>query len=121
MPLKYLLDEHVRGLLLRHIQRHNAGGRPWIDAVQVGDAPDLPLGSTDPELLAWGEREGRILVSIDKRTLATHLRAHLESGRHSPGIFLVREAPFPDVVEFLCCAAHASEPQEWADTFTYIP
>src|SRR5438105_13739532 len=121
MPLAYLLDEHVRGLLHRYIQRHNALGRPWIDAVQVGDPPDLRLGSLDPARLLWAERERRILVSRDTGTLVTHLREHLAMGRHSPGIFLLRDVALSEIVEFLACAAHASEAAEWRDTATFIP
>jgi hypothetical protein len=121
MPLLYLLDEHVRGLLWRHVQRHNAQGRPAIEAMRVGDPPDLQLGVLDPAMLIWAEREGRILISRDKASLVTHLRDHLAAGRHSPGIFLLRDAPLPEIVEFLACAAHASESAEWRDRVVFIP
>jgi uncharacterized protein (DUF362 family) len=67
--LRYLLDENLRGVLWRAIQRHNALSVYAIDLVQVGDPPDLPLGSLDPDILLWAERQGRILVSLDKKTL----------------------------------------------------
>ena len=121
MPLTYLLDEHVRGLLWRHVQRHNALGHPWVDAARVGDSSDLPLGTLDPEIIAWAEREQRILVSRDKSSLATHLREHLLAGRHSPGIFLLRDVALPRIIEFLACAAHASEVAEWMDRVVFIP
>jgi hypothetical protein len=121
MPLAYLLDEHVRGLLARHIQRHNALRRPWIDAVQVGDPPDLPLGTLDPEILKWTQREGRILVSRDTNTLPAHLATHLSEGHRCPGIFLLRNVPLTEVVEFLALAAHASEPEEWQNRAVFIP
>jgi hypothetical protein len=121
MPLAYLFDENVRGLPWRYVQRHNAHGRNIIDAVRVGDGADLPLGSLDPHVLLWAEREGRILISRDERTLPRHLADHLAGGRHSPGIFLMRAAPLADVLEFLTCAAYASEPAEWEDRVTFIP
>lgn len=116
MPLQYLLDEHFRGLFFRHIQRYNARHELRIDAVRVGDLRDLPLGTDDREILAWAEREGRILVSLDGGTLPTHLAAQLAAGRHSPGIM-----PFPEVVEFPALAAYASEPSEWNDRITFVP
>jgi hypothetical protein len=121
MPLAYLLDEHVRGLLWRHVQRHNAFGRPAINAVRVGDPPDLPLGALDPAMLLWAEKEDRIVVSRDKGSLVTHLRNHLAAGHHSPGIFLLRDVALAEIVEFLACAAHASEPVEWQDRVVFIP
>src|SRR5262249_28767201 len=111
MSIPYLLDEHLRGLLWRAIQRHNALGSQLLDVVRVGDPPDLPRGSVDPDILLWAEREGRILVSRDESTLGTHLASHLAAGHHSPGIFLVRKrCSLSQVVEWLVEAAHSSDP-----------
>lgn len=37
MPLRYLLDENLRGPWWNAIQRHNSFGTNTIDAVRVGD------------------------------------------------------------------------------------
>jgi len=66
MPLRYLLDENQRGVLWHVIQRHNARGIDPIDAQRVGDPADLPLGSEDPAILLWAEREQRILVTFGR-------------------------------------------------------
>jgi hypothetical protein len=76
VALAFVLDENQRGLLWRAIVRHNQAGVNVLDAVRVGDFPDLPLGSSDPDILLWSEREGRILVSFDKATMADHLAEH---------------------------------------------
>jgi Domain of unknown function (DUF5615) len=116
MTLRYLLDEHLRGPPWRAIQWHNRLGEFPLDVVRVGDPPDLPLGALDPDMLVWAEREGRVLVSRDRDTLASHLAAHLSAGRHSPGIFLIRRrVSLPELVSFLVEAAYASEAVEWAD------
>lgn len=81
MPLRYLLDENLRGLLWKAILRHNAVGIDVIDAVRVGDHPDLPLGSADPEILLWAEAADRVLVTRDKRTIATHLAVPVDDDR----------------------------------------
>jgi Domain of unknown function (DUF5615) len=121
MPLIYLVDENLRGLLWRHIRRHNAGGVFPLDALRVGDPSDLTLGSDDPSILRWAEREGRILISHDERTLPVHLADHLAQGRRSPGIFLTRQVALAEIVEFLVCAAYASEASEWENQVTFIP
>ncbi len=77
MALRFVLDENQRGPLWRSIIRHNQLGDYLLDVVRVGDAPDLPLGATDPDVLGWCERENRILVSFDRSTLAGHLAAYL--------------------------------------------
>jgi hypothetical protein len=69
-------------------------------------ASATPPGSTDPDILAWAEREGRLLVSGDRKTLLAHFADHLRAGRHSPGLFLLRPlSPLPQLVDFLVAAA----------------
>src|SRR5690242_5171263 len=110
MALAFLLDEHLRGKLWRAIESHNARGVHPIDAVCVGDADDLPLGSDDPDILLWAEREGRILVSRDEATMKTYFAEHLQAGHHSPGLFLIRKgSTLPDVVLFLAAVVYASD------------
>ena len=121
MPLRYLLDEHLRGPLWNAIRRHNHGGVNVLDVERVGDPRDLPFSSTDSSVLLWAEREVRILVSEDKSTLADHLAAHLASGHHLPGIMVPRPVGRRAVLEFLILAAYASEPHEWRDAIWYIP
>jgi hypothetical protein len=109
-------------LLWRAIQRHNGSSADPLDVARVGDPPDLPLGSTDAEILLWAEREGRILVTFDKTTMAVHLANHLQAGRHSPGIFMLRRAcQLFLVVAHLALADSASEPWEWQDRIEFIP
>jgi hypothetical protein len=122
MALQFVLDENQRGLLWRAIVRHNQLVAHSIDAVRVGDFPDLPLGALDPEILCWCERENRILITFDKSTLAGHLADHLRAGRHCPGIFMLRRGSrLALIVTFLALAAHASEAWEWDDRIEFIP
>ncbi len=123
MPLRYLLDEHLRGGgLWQAIQQHNASTSYPLDAVRVGNPPDLPLGTTDPAILAWAEREIRIFVSLDKKSLPPHLGAHLQAGRDSPGIFIIRSgSTIPEVIDSLVLAAFAGNPVDFQDRIAYIP
>lgn len=121
MPLRYVLDEDLRGLLWRYVVRHNARGVDPIDVIRVGDAEGLPLGILDPLILIWCEVNDRVLVSHDRSTVPVHLRDHLKAGRRSPGIFLVRDVDPASVVAFLAAASEASDPAEWYDRYFYIP
>jgi hypothetical protein len=122
MEIRYVLDEHLRGQLWRAIQWHNSRGIYPLDVVRVGDLPDLPLGSDDPTILLWAEREQRILVTFDPDTMPAHLANHLSAGHHSPGVFMLRpHSSLPQVVSFLVDAAYASELSEWQDRITFIP
>jgi hypothetical protein len=70
MALTFVLDEHFRGPLWQAIVRHNLGGEYRLDVVRVGDPADLPLATDDSAILLWAEREGRILVTEDRHTIA---------------------------------------------------
>ena len=122
-PVAFLLDEHLRGPLWQAIWHHNVlpDAEPLV-TVRVGDPPAPPLGTDDPEILRWAEREGCILVSCDRRTMTAHFRDHLGAGRHSPGVFLLPNVfSIPDVVEFLVLAAHLADPSEWRDRIVFVP
>ncbi len=122
MALRYVLDEHLRGPLWRAIQWHSSSGLFPLDVVRVGDPAELPLGTGDPALLQWAEREQRILVTQDTDSMSTHLADHLAAGRHSPGIFMIRRhSTLPQIVAFLRDAAYASELLEWQDRIQFIP
>jgi len=122
MPLRFVLDEHLRGILWKAIQQHNASGIDLIDVVCVGDLPDLPLGTKDPDILAWAEREGRVLVTRDWNTMPGHLAAHLAANRHSPGVFILTKGhSVPQLVFHLALAAYILDPAEVRDHYRPLP
>ena len=123
MPLRYLLDEDLRGGgLWQAIQQHNTSSPHPLDAVRVGDPPDLPLGTLDPDVLIWAEREVRVLLSRDQRSLPQHRTAHLQGGRRSPGIFIIFKGnAVPAILDFLVLVAYAGDPLVYQDRVEYIP
>ncbi len=123
MPLRFVLDEHLRGGALWHaLQQHNAAGIDVLDVTRVGDPADLPNGISDPELLQWAERADRILVSMDKRTLPLHLADHLHAGGHSPGVLILRPGSTTEqLISALVLIAHAGDPIHYRDRFDFIP
>jgi hypothetical protein len=122
MPVRFVLDENLRGPPWLAIQQHNASGGVPIDAVRVGDPPDLPLGTDDPDLLLWAEREGRILVTADEQTMIAYLRDHWAAGHHSPGLFLLRRSSrLRDVVDHLEMVTIDGDEVQWRDQIEFIP
>jgi hypothetical protein len=72
-PPGFHLDEHLRGPLWEAIQAHNSKpGVAAIRAYRFGDWPAPSLGTDDPDLLLWAEREGIFLVSCDRQTMASY-------------------------------------------------
>ena len=107
MPLRFVLDEHRF--------------QP-LDAVRVGDPPDLPLGTLDPDLLIWSEREGRILLSRDYNSLPAHFARHLQAGRHPAGILLLRpHTSLSLLLGDLIVTAQAGDAADFQDAIRIIP
>jgi len=122
MALNYLLDEHLRGILWQAFQHHNASGVNPVDVKQVGDPPDLPLGTPDPDLLLWCERTSRIVVTLDRNTMPKHLAAHLRQGHHSPGVFILQPGyTVAELVAALVLAAYIYDPMEVQDQVIFLP
>src|SRR5689334_11755535 len=122
MPLRFVLDELLRGPLWKAIQHHNTVSAFPIDAVRVGDPPDLPNGTQDPDLLVWAEREGRILVTNDRKTMRKWLTQHLQASRHSPGLLMIRQGfALAQIVFELALIAHAGDPMFYQDDIRFIP
>ena len=61
-----------------------------MEILAARDDTARALGTLDPELLRWVEREDYISVSPGRRTLPQHLQEHLEAGGDVPGISLLR-------------------------------
>jgi len=122
MPLRFVLDEHLRGPLWKAIRQHNASGAYPIDAMRVGDPPDLPSGTQDPDLLVWAEREGRLIVTNDRKTMRPFLSQHLLAGRHSPGVLLIPTGySFAQIVFALALVAYLGNPLTYQDDIRFMP
>jgi hypothetical protein len=119
--MKFILDENTPGPRWQAILQHNAKRNLPIDVVRVGDSPDLPLQSPDPDILIWAEQNGRILISADKRTMVGHMADHLANGCHSPGVIVLKSKSNRAFVSDLTAIAYASRPDEWLDMVRFFP
>jgi len=95
---------------------------PAVDVRVMGERGTPPLKIEDPNLLAWLEREGWILLTRNRRTMPAHFAAHLEAGGHVPGILMVGEDfSVAQLVEDLLLIWSATEAEEWQDRLIYLP
>ena len=92
-------------------------------AVDFASATESGLmGLSDPEVLELAAKEGRILVTHDRRTMPGHFRDRLESGESSPGVFIVSQfEPIGSVIEALLLVWAASDPVEWQYQIRHLP
>ncbi len=122
MALTFLLDEHLRGKLQQAIAQHNARGTDVIDAIAIGDPPGLPLGTSDSDILVWAERQRRLLLTRDVRTMPVYFVQHLQAGHRSPGLLVLRAGfSLSAVVAALALIAHAGNSADYVDQIEFIP
>lgn len=115
MKIRFQADNDVAPALVHGVLRQN----PAID-FQTAQAARLD-GLSDPAVLALAAREGRLLVSRDRRTMPRHF-ADFISNNHCPGVFLLRRrVTIGRAIEELVMIWETSETDEWFNKITYIP
>lgn len=116
--LGFLVDENVPPLIATQLRLRE----PNIAAVAVGQKTAPPKGTLDPEILLWLEAHNYVLVTNNRASMPMHLRDHVASGRHVPGIFVT---PIPLniglIVEELFLIWGASLADEYRDQIVYLP
>lgn len=113
-----LLDENVSGRLDRALRRLGTG----VEVLRVGHEGAPPVGASDPDLLQIAEASGSAIVTCDRSTFPDHAAAHVASGRHTFGAFVIRyRAALGHVIDDLLLIVAASEPGEWRDQVTLLP
>ena len=115
----FLLDENMAHRAIRRLLLHR---EPGMQVMVVGEPGAPPLSAPDPDLLAWVEEHGYLLVTRNRASMPMHLRNHLAAGRHIPGLLVVpqRMAPW-QVSEELLLLWGASQPDEYRDQIVYLP
>jgi len=122
MPLRYLLDENLRGPFWTAMVQANGESALPVEIACIGEYGAPQLASLDTDILIWAEQRGYVVVSNDLRTMPETLAAHLGSGRHLPGIFLIHlPGSIPQLMEALLYYATESEEDEWRDALVHIP
>lgn len=116
--LPFLLDEDVPEFLADEIIRTE----PGVIVPQVGLAGVPPKGTKDPQPLVFAEEHGMTLVTMDKRSMPGHLKAHFELGRHTCGVLLLRQGfPITSYAEELVLIWSPYDENELVDNTMYLP
>ena len=103
-------EDRVAGILRRE---------PRVDFRTAGQAG--LRGLDDFRALAMAAKDGRVLVSHDRKTMPRHI-ADFVQGNTSPGLFIVsQKADLLSVIEALICVWAAGEAEEWVNTICTIP
>lgn len=119
MRPRFLLDEHMPRAVIAAARRLD----PAIDFVAVGSESAPPLGALDPDILLWCEREQRLLITNNRKSMPSHIADHFAAGHHHWGIFTVRDDE--PAIGPLASSIHliwgASDAEEHIDILDWLP
>ncbi len=115
MRVRFQADANLDGRILRGLKR-------------VAPEPDIRTTASatldsvsDPQVLRIAARDGRMLVSQDRRTMPSHFHRFIRS-QDSPGVILLREGiPIAAAIEELALIWGASQAEEWVNRLAWIP
>jgi hypothetical protein len=103
------------------LQRLLEKAEPRLRVFRVGDGVAPPKHTADEDLLVWIEQNGCMLLTNNRASMPVHLAAHLERGRHVPGIIQVPKRPnIRAVVDALLLIWGASLPGEFSDQVVHL-
>src|SRR5437867_3234738 len=84
---QFLVDENVPsklGMALLHAE-------PSISYLTVGEIGAPARKTKDPDLLLAADTMGRILLTLDKKSMVRHLIDHYAAGNHTHGVIMIRQ------------------------------
>ena len=93
--------------------------RPWIWSVsKTSDGGHTP----DPIILEWAAQQGRVVVSVDKKTLAVDAWDRVARGLPMPGVAILRILlTIGQAINELELIALAGNPEDFRDQVIYLP
>jgi uncharacterized protein DUF5615 len=117
MSIRFLADEDLKAGIVQGLRSRE----PAIDILDVKTAG--LRGTKDPALLELADRQGRILITYDRRTMTRYFRDRLHAGKSSPGVFVFpqQRSAIGEIVEWLLLVWTASQVEEWRDRIVYLP
>ncbi len=116
--MRFLLDENLDPSIRVALRQRSSEIVVWM----VGDPGAPKKGTSDPDILLWCEAGNFSLVTNNRVSMPIHLRDHLASDRHIPGLFILRRyMRLRDVVDALELIWGASEAEEYLDLMRYLP
>lgn len=115
MKVRYQADADPNEDIVSGVQRRE----PEID-FQTADELEL-ANLLDTDVLALAAKEGRILVTHDRRTMPTHFGQFIEDHK-SPGLIVIsQKTDIVSAIEDLILIWIASESQEYVNSILTIP
>ncbi len=111
-----IADENLNRSIVLGIRRVY----PTVDIVLAQEVG--LVGASDPIVLEWAAKHGRILVSHDFATIPSAAWHRVREGHEMPGVMMINgDLPVGEAVEALELVLMSDDVSEWQDTVTYLP
>jgi hypothetical protein len=78
-------------------------------------------GLKDPEVLAIAARDGRVLVTHDRKTMPTEFGQFIMSQASSGVLIVSQRLPVSEAIDALILVWEASTAEEWIDQIVSLP
>jgi len=115
---RFLVDENTSPSLADQLRRL----KPEMIVRKIGDADAPSKGTPDAEILVWLEDHGFCLITQNRKSMPKHLRDHLATGRHVPGILTIRpNISMRMIIDDILLIWEAAEKAEYQDQIAHIP
>ena len=109
-------DENFNHDIVRGVRRK----RPAIDLVTAVEAG--LSRATDPVVLEWAAREGRILLTHDVSTMTKYAYERAAAGLPMPGVFQVRRGlVMTELIDDIILLTEARQEGEWEGQVNFLP
>lgn len=115
MKVRFQADADLNQIIVRATLRLE----PGID-FQTARSAGL-AGLNDPDVLALAARQGRILVSHDRKTMPRYFGQFILSEKSSGLLIVSQKLPVSQVAEDLFLIWLASEPEDWTNRIRSLP
>ena len=114
--LRLLIDEDIHGAIVDGLRKR----QPAVDLVRV---QDVGLAhAPDAVILAWAAEQERVVVSVDKKTLAVDAWDRVARGLPMPGVAILRIIlAIGQATNELHLIGLAGDAKDFRDQVIYLP
>ncbi len=115
MTVRFQADVNLNQIILLAARRRE----PAVD-FQTAEAAGLS-SLHDPEVLALAAREGRVLVTHDRKTMPGHFYDFITTATSAGVLIVSQELPVTAAVADLLLIWHVTEAEEWINQMRFLP
>jgi hypothetical protein len=115
MTVRFQADVNLNQIILLAVRRRE----PAVD-FQTATEGGL-AGLNDPEVLRIAAREGRVLVSHDRKTMARHFFEFISTDTSAGVLIISQHLSVAAAVDDLLLIWHATEAAEWINQIRSLP